>query len=226
MGLELYAKVEPLLGFEEQKSYLYELFLQKLSALGVKKCLDVGCGSGLFMQQAQKRGIECIGIDLSKEMVKKARSLGLRAYRRDLCEIDEKFEAVTAIFDVINYLDKKSLQRFFGCVKRVLEPHGYFLCDMNTLYGFQEVAQGALIIDKEREFVAIDAEFEDNKLITKIDYFYQIDAKCYKKEQDTIIQYYHNIEELKGLGLELVDMDFVALYGDEVDKVIMTWKRK
>ena len=226
MGLELYAKVEPLLGFEEQKYYLYELFLQKLSALGVKQCLDVGCGSGLFMQQAQQSGIECIGIDLSEEMVKKAQSLGLEAYKRELCEVKEQFDAVTAIFDVINYLNKDTLKQFFQCVQRVLKPDGYFLCDMNTLYGFQEVAQGALIVDRDKEFVAIDAEFEDNKLTTKIDYFYQNSAECYKKEQDTIVQYYHSIEELKELGLELVDMDFIALYGDEVDKVIMTWKRK
>lgn len=225
MGLELYAKIEPLLGFEEQKHYLYDLFLQKLRFLNIQRCLDIGCGSGEFIYKAQQESIECIGIDLSQEMVQRAKSLGVKAYRKDLCEVEEKFEAAVAIFDVINYLNTTALKRFFECVKMVLEPGGYFICDMNTLYGFQEVAQGALIVEEGKKFIAIDAEFEDNILSTKIDYFYLVEKSCYKREQDTIIQYYHSLEELKGLGLELVDLDFISLYADEVDKVIMTWKR-
>lgn len=225
MGLELYAKVEPLLGFDEQKHYLHHLFVQKLTALGVKTCLDVGCGSGEFMALAAKQGIQCIGIDLSAAMVQRAKALGFEVYRSDLCDIDGVFDAVTAVFDVINYLDKESLRSFFACAKRVLRNGGYFLCDMNTLYGFEEVAQGALIVDRGSEFVAVDAEFGDNILRTKINYFIMQKDGCYKREEDEIIQYYHDIEYLKNLGLELEDLDFVSLYGDEVDKVIMTFKR-
>ncbi len=226
MGLELYAKIEPLLGFGEQKRYLHDLFVQKLAALGVESCLDVGCGSGDFMALAKERGIRCVGIDLSEEMVQRARSAGLEAYRKDLCEIEGKFDAVTAVFDVINYLDKESLKSFFACAKGVLRDGGYFICDMNSLYGFEEVAQGALIVDSGEEFVTIDADFDDNVLKTKINHFAMQEDGCYIREQDEIVQYYHDIEYLKSLGLELVDLDFVSLFGEEVDKVVMTFKRK
>lgn len=225
MGLELYAKIEPYLGFEEQKHLLYDIFLQKLKSLNIKTCLDVGCGSGEFLLMAKEQGLSCMGIDLSYEMIQRAKVLGVEVYNIDLCQITKKFDAVTAIFDVINYLKRNDLEKFFQCVYNVLNENGYFVCDMNTLYGFKEVAQGALILDKNEHFITIDAEFNDNKLTTMINYFFAKGKNCYQKEHDVIIQYYHDIELLKNFGLKLVDLDFIALYGEQADKVIMTWKR-
>ncbi len=224
MGLDLYAKIEPLLGFEEEKRRLYEAFLHKLGELGVRRILDIGCGSGAFLQMAQDAGFEAEGVDVSEVMVARAKDAGLKAYYADICDLTGTYEAATAIFDVINYMDSQELARFFGCVKRLLKDSGYFLCDMNTLYGFEEIAQGALIIDEEERFVAIDAEFADNRLATKICLFERQD-ECYQKESDEIVQYYHDIQDLKKLGLKLVDLDFLSLFGEEADKVIMTFKK-
>ncbi len=224
MGLDLYAKVEPLLGFEEQKNELYEIFLHKLASLGIKRFLDIGAGSGTFMQRALKRGFRPKGIDISCEMVRRARQQGLDVACKDICDVDDRFEAAVAVFDVINYLSFPELQRFFACVRNVLDDGGYFLCDINTLYGFSEIAQGTLVVDNDRECVAIDANFADNRLQTDIIYFYN-ESGCYKKEKDSIIQYYHDITDLKRLGLELVDIDLVALFGDEADKALLTWQK-
>ncbi|SMC09371.1 class I SAM-dependent DNA methyltransferase [Nitratiruptor tergarcus] len=225
MGLDLYGKIEPLLGFEEEKQKLYEVFLDKLSELGIKNFLDIGCGSGAFMQLAKNAGFEPEGIDVSRVMVERAKKAGLQVYHGDICQLDRKYEAATAVFDVINYLDKEELAKFFVCVKNLLKKGGYFICDMNTLYGFEEIAQGSLIIDNDEQFVAIDAEFADNRLITKI-YLFEKRDSCYKKEAEEIVQYYHEMGFLKKLGLELIDIDFISLYGEEADKVLMTWKGK
>ncbi len=225
MGLELYGRIEPLLGFEEQRERLYDIFLEKLRFLGVKSFLDVGCGSGDFMQKAQRLGMECEGVDLSQQMVDRARSKGLRANRQDLCQVQKEYEAITAVFDVINYMDKEELERFFGCVKKALKSGGYFLCDINTFYGFEEVAPGAMIVDKEETFVAIEAEYEEGRLVTQITAFFAQNG-CFTKKRDKIVQYYHEIDFLKNLGLRLVDIDFVSLYGDEVDKALLTFQKE
>ena len=224
MGLDLYAKVEPLLGFEEQKNELYEIFLHKLSSLGIKRFLDIGAGSGAFMQRALQRGFRPKGIDISCEMVRRARQKGLDVACKDICDVDERFEAAVAVFDVINYLSFAQLQRFFACVRDVLEDGGYFLCDMNTWYGFEEVAQGTLVIERENSCVAVEAEFLDEKLMTNILYFHAHNG-CYTKEKDQIVQYYHDISDLKELGLRLVDIDMIALFGDEADKALLTWQK-
>lgn len=224
MGLDLYARIEPLLGFEEEKRHLYTIFLDKLEALGVHKVLDIGCGSGAFMELAKKRGFAIKGIDISCVMVERARAKGLEVECIDVCDVKEHFEAAVAIFDVINYMDSTTLARFFGCVREVLEDGGYFVCDMNTLYGFEEVAQGTLVVEREDACVAIEAEFVDMKLHTKILHFYE-DGGCYRKEKDSIIQFYHDVADLKRLGLGLVDIDLVSLFGEEADKALLVWQK-
>jgi len=225
VGLELYARIEPLLGFEEQKRRLYEIFLEKLKELGAKNILDVGCGSGVFMELARSEGFVITGIDLSHTMVEEAKKKGLEAYCVDVCGFDGKFDAVTAVFDVINYLPPAQLGKFMECVARLVADGGYFLCDINTLYGFEEVAQGSLVIDKESRFVAIDAEFSQKKLFTDI-YLFERTDNCYKKYTDRIVQYYHEVSALKGYGLKLEDIDFIELYADRPDKALLTFVRE
>jgi SAM-dependent methyltransferase len=222
MGLDLYAKVEHLLGFFEQRRELYEIFLQKLEELGVNRVLDIGCGSGAFLELAKKRGFEVRGVDLSEEMVQRARAKGLDCRRVDICEMQGKYEAAVAVFDVLNYLPRPRL--FLECVKELLEEGGYFLADINTLRGFEEVAQGALWVDKGDEFAAVEAEFSDGKLKTDMIYFYKASG-CFQKESGAIVQYYHDIEELKIEGLQIVDIDLISLFSDFADKALILYRK-
>ena len=226
MGLDLYAKIEPYLGFEKEVESLHDIFLEKLKSFGAKKVLDIGCGSGAFMEKAKKEGIDIKGIDLSSEMVKRALSKNLDARAMDLCSVNEKFDAAVAIFDVINYLDKKELKRFLKCVDNILEDGGYFICDINTLYGFEEIAQGTIAIDKKDIYTVLDAEFDKDILTTKIVYF-EKDGECYKRSDAEIKQYYHDIDSLKKIeNLKIVDIDFVALFSDISDKAILIYKKE
>ncbi|WP_281950605.1 class I SAM-dependent DNA methyltransferase [Nitrosophilus kaiyonis] len=225
MSLDLYAIIEPYLGFDEEKEFLHDIYLEKLKHLNAKKVLDIGCGSGSFLLKAKKNGIDIEGIDLSKEMVKRALEKGVSAKAIDLCKLEKKYDAAVAIFDVLNYLDKKEIKRFLKCVDNVLVDGGYFICDINTLYGFKEVAQGVIAIDKEDRYIVLDAEFEKNILLTKIDYFEKVE-NCYKKYSGFIKQYYHEIDQLKEVkNLKIVDIDFVALYSDISDKAILIYKK-
>jgi len=224
VGLELYGKIEPLLGFEEQKKALYEIFLHKLLDLGIKRVLDIGCGSGAFMKLLAQNGLEAVGIDLSEQMVQRAKESGLEAYCVDVCAFEGRFECATAVFDVINYLADDEVGPFLRCVADKLEDGGYFLCDINTLLGFEEVAQGSLVLDHLDRFVAVEAEFLDGKLLTDL-YLFEREGECYTKQSDRIIQYYHEVQSLKGYGLELVDIDFVELYAQEPDKALLTFQK-
>jgi len=226
LSLDLYAKVEPYLGFEKEIKKLHDIFLEKLINLNVKKVLDIGCGSGDFLVKAKKAGLDAEGIDLSKKMVEKALQKGVNAKHLDLCEVEKKYDAAVAIFDVLNYLDKENLKRFLFCVDNVLNSGGYFICDINTLYGFEEIAQGVIAIDKEEIFISLEAEFEDDKLKTKIVCFDKVSNECFKKEAGEIIQYYHDIDSLKVCdNLQLIDVEFVALFSDISDKAILIYKK-
>jgi len=222
--LDLYALIEPLLGFEEARERLYRIFLEKLDQLGVTQVLDIGCGSGRFMELARERGIEVVGIDVSGKMVESARAKGLSCWQMELRELEGEFEAAVAIFDVLNYIPSSQLPSFFAALAQRLRSQGYFLADINTLYGFSEVAQGSLWVDGGNRFAAIDGHFDGERLVTSMVYFTQ-EGGCYQAVRGRIEQYYHEIHELRFDGLSIVDIDFVALFGEEVDKAVITYQK-
>ncbi len=230
MGLELYAKVEPLLGFEEEIESLYRLFVEITASWRPESLLDIGCGSGKFLRYAQESLSlkRALGVDLSKTMVERARKRGVEAEAVDICNLNGRFDAATAVFDVLNYLNSVELRRFMGCVENLLEPGGIFVADINTLYGFEEVSQGALVKRSKKGIVVLESLFLDGRLETSIDYFSEEEGGCYRREEDSVLQYYHQVEDIAASSpLELLQVYPMALYGgDEPDKEVLLFRKR
>ena len=220
-SLDLYAKVEDLLGVKEAAPSLHAHYLLFLNPIDFTSLLDVGCGSGDFLvQMKQALDIQEVkGIDLSPLMVAKTKELGINAECINLCDLEGKYDVITAVFDMLNYLTKEELKNFLFCVKEHLNEGGIFLCDINTLYGFENVAVGSFIVDDEERFLTVDSDFENSEYSAEFTLFEKENDR-YKKSQETIKQYYHSVEELvKYSGLELIANDDVNLYDfDEADK--------
>ncbi len=220
-ALDLYAKVEDLLGVKEAAPSLYAHYLLFLNSAPFETLLDVGCGSGDFLYQMKKalNIPHTKGIDLSPLMVVKSQELGLDTECIDLCALEPKFDVITAVFDMLNYLDKDALKHFLFCVSDHLNEGGVFLCDINTLYGFENVAVGAYIVDDETRFLTVDSDFENGQYSSEFTLF-EKEGERFTKSQEEIKQYYHSVEEIVQLsGLELLVNDDVSLYEfDEADK--------
>ena len=231
MGLNLYAKIEEYLDFEDEVARLHGEFLSLIFEKGLNNILDVGCGQGSFIKNLNQNGLDCFGIDLSSEQIRIAKKNGLKnVSATSLANIKEKYNCTTAIFDVINYIPKNYIKTFFDEMNLVLNQGGYFIFDVNSLFGFEEVAQGTLNIDLEDKFIAIDANFEENKLITDITLFSQNKNKLFTKENDCIIQHYYKNSELKELlknsGFEVENILNFNLHSDEEsDKFIFICKK-
>ena len=230
MGLELYAKIEPFLEFEEEVIQLHKEFLSIIFQKDLDNILDIGCGQGAFLNHLKANAKAAIGIDLSIEQIKVCQSFGLDATAIPLGDVKEKFDCLTAIFDVINYIPKDELQQFFNDAYKTLNDNGYFIFDTNSLFGFEEIAQGSLNIDAEDDFIAIDAVFEDEKLKTDITLFSKDKKNLYKKEQDTVTQYYYDTKTLKNRliksGFEVENIiNFNLHTDDEADKLIFICKK-
>jgi len=229
VGLELYARIEPLLGFEEEAQRLYELYIEILESWKPETLIDIGCGSGKFLSfvESKLHPKRALGVDLSETMVERAKKRGVDAEVSDICSVEERFESATAVFDVLNYLDEDGVCRFMGCVEKLLEPGGIFIADINTLYGFEEITPGALVRDEVEGYLVIDSEFSDGTLETSIDLFQKDQNGCYRRESDKILQYYHAVEDLeRASDLELIQVYPVALYSDEADKEVLLFQKK
>jgi predicted TPR repeat methyltransferase len=227
-ALDLYAKVEDLLGVKESAPRLYAHYLLFLQTLEFDTLLDVGCGSGDFLSQMQKSlDIPQVkGIDLSPLMVAKTQEKKLDASCIDLCQLEGKYQVITAVFDMLNYLDKENLKTFLACVFEHLEEGGVFLCDINTLYGFEEVAVGSFIVDDDERFLSIDSDYEEGIYTSEFTLF-EKENLHFKKSKETIQQYLHTVEEIsKYSGLKLLLDDEVFLYElEESDKRFLVFKR-
>jgi cyclopropane fatty-acyl-phospholipid synthase-like methyltransferase len=225
-NLDLYAKAEHLLGIEEATEALYDLYRSELDDYNVKTLLDVGCGRGGFMRRMISDGVKCKGVDLSSIMVEECKAQGLDAECIAAKDVDGKYDAIVSIFDVLNFMDKEELLEFLEAMAEKLNDDGIFIADINTLYGFKDVAEGTMSNDTEDEFLNVDAVFEDNELHTTFTLFEKEPDGRYKKYQDTIVQYFHKIELFKKLkGLELVEKQTFSLYDTE-DKTLLIFKKR
>jgi len=228
-ALDLYAKVEDLLGVHEVTPILNEYYFDTLDTLEFKTLLDVGCGSGGFLEELSigYPHVKTKGIDLSPIMVEMTKAKGLNAECIDLCKLDGKYDVITAIFDMVNYLDKKSLKRFLGCVEERLEEGGHFIFDINTLYAFKVVAAGSYIKDAGERFVTIDSDYEEDRGEYFMDFtLFEKEGDAFVKSQDSITQTYHTVAEIEKLtNMKLVSKQPIAIYGDEVEKFYLVFKK-
>ncbi|MCG3685143.1 class I SAM-dependent methyltransferase [Aliarcobacter butzleri] len=230
MGLDLYAKVEPYLDFEEEVYTLHKEFLRFVMVNDLDNIIDIGCGQGYFLENLKVNKKKYFGIDLSVEQIKVCQEKNLNAQAIDLKDVKEKYDCATAIFDVLNYIPKNELKIFLEQTYEILNQNAYFIFDVNSYFGFDEVAQGTITIDVEDKFIAIDANFENNKLQTDITLFEKQENGLFSKEQDSIIQEYHSKEFLskilEEIGFKLIEIKEFNLHTDEIaDKLIFICKK-
>lgn len=225
-NLDLYAKAEHLLGIEEATEALYDLYRSELDDKEVKTLLDVGCGRGGFMRRMISDGVICKGVDLSAVMVDECKAQGLDAECIDVAQVSGKYDAVVSIFDVLNFLNQEELISFLNSISEKLNDDGIFIADINTRYGFSDVAEGTMSSENEKEFLSVDATFENDELSTKFTLFEKNEDGSYTKYQDTIVQYFHKIKIFQKLdNLKLIEKQNFSLYDTE-DKTLLIFKKK
>ncbi len=227
--LDLYATIEEHLDFKEEIEHLYNSIAHIVFAINPTSVIDIGCGQGDFCQILESNGLKTLGVDLSQKQIQIAQSKKIDAQCIDIKDCKEKFDCATAVFDVINYIPKNNIKEFLTHTYNLLENNGYFIFDINSLYGFEEVAQGTLTIDTDDKFIAIDANFENDCLATDITLFTK-ETTLYKKDYGTIKQYYHENKELKkilqAVGFKIENIINFNLHSDEdFDKFIFVCKR-
>ncbi len=219
--LELYARVEHLLGIEESTQFLHDSYAQTLEAYDVKSVLDIGCGRGGLMEQLALDNIEAKGIDLSQVMVDEAKTKGLNAECIDVANEKGQYDAAVAVFDVLNFMDVEALEVFLDNVAKTLKPNGLFIADINTKYGFSAVAEGTMNAEDDAGFLSVDAVFDENELRTIFTYFEKGEAECYSKEQQMITQHFHPLSFFrKKRALKLIKHEKISLY-DTNDKALL-----
>lgn len=99
------------------------------AALGPgRRALEIGCGTGVFLEQVAACGAELRGLDLSQDLLVRARQrVGGLANVRLTCGNAEQMPFPTGTFDAVygsSVLHHLNLERSLGETLRVLKPGG------------------------------------------------------------------------------------------------------
>ena len=195
--------------------------------------LDLGCGSGIMTEMLADAGYDMTGIDLSPEMLEKAK-LKKELSGNDilyLCQDMRSFElygtvrAIVCVCDSLNYiLEAEELKHVFELVNNYLDPGGLFLFDINTVHKYRDVI-GDMTIAENREDCSFIWEnyYDEDSGVNEYDLTLFIQKKnesgeesgqaeaedIYRKYEETHFQRGYEPEQiekmLKEAGLEFIE---------------------
>ncbi|HEX8053655.1 MAG TPA: methyltransferase domain-containing protein [Thermoleophilaceae bacterium] len=117
----------------KRKPGLYRslIFLNRYKPKPDDRLLEVGCGVGLFLSAANRKGWQVEGIDLSETALQASRDvhhLPVRQGRFDELDFDEGAYSVIATFEVLEHLTDP--RGFLEKAKRLLKPGGLLVCSV------------------------------------------------------------------------------------------------
>ncbi len=111
-------------------SWHHEQFIQDGKVFG-DSLLDVGCGNGIFIKEAQRLGYKVVGIDFDRENIRIARErFGLsEVFPLTFEELiasyhNKKFDVIT-FFEVLEHMDNPN--NFIKLIKTGLKPGGHII---------------------------------------------------------------------------------------------------
>lgn len=136
------------LDYEKWADFLVSHF--NSASIPVREVLDLGCGTGSMTLALARRGYDMVGVDLSPDMLARARE---RAYEDErthnilfLLQDMRSFElygtvqAAVCTLDGINHLTSaRDLDATLALLHNYIEPQGLFIFDVNSGRKFEEV---------------------------------------------------------------------------------------
>jgi SAM-dependent methyltransferase len=228
-------------GYENWSQYLISELNSYFQNTSLPKTgLDIGCGSGRFTRDFQKNGYAATGMDLSFEMLTKARELSDKTGVR--CEFLQgditKFKTpvrygfVTAINDCVNYVPKQKLLSAFKRVHSALCKDGLFIFDVSSLRKFHEKVANTVSVDDREEVTYLSFNRLDGDTVTMDVTLYvkRLDG-TYSRFDERHTQYVYREEEivfaLAESGFELLKVEgHLGERKEESDRICFVAKRK
>ena len=117
--------------YKNHASFVSDLAIDLVELLNPKEdeeILDLGCGDGTLSLEIIKSKAKVIAVDLSSDMVKKAQSKGIEAYKMDVTNLpyENKFDAVFSNA-VLHWVKDKN--KAIVNIHKVLKSKGRFISE-------------------------------------------------------------------------------------------------
>lgn len=168
--------------------------------------LDLACGTGSLTLELYCRGVDIYGIDSSVEMLSEARAKCADA-GADILFLCQKMQSIdlygtvdTAIctLDSLNHLrNGEELQKVMERVAFFMNPGGYFIFDMNTLYKHHHVlGNETYVYDTEHVYCVWQNRcHKDGRVDIQLDFF-EPEEGLYARSTERFSEQAYPLEEI------------------------------
>lgn len=209
--------------YGKQAEYLLSLMSRLNHDPGLT--LDLACGTGSLTLELFQRGVDIYGVDASVEMLSEARSKCMEA-GADILFLCQKMQALdlygtvdTAIcsLDSINHLpDRKEVEKAFKKVSFFMNPGGYFIFDLNTLYKHEKIlGNHTYVYDLENLYCVWQNRFlpGTGKVDIRLDFFERWEDGLYRRSVEHITERAYPLDEVKQMLIH-AGFENIQVYGE------------
>lgn len=208
--------------YELQAKYLKDLFAENGVDSGI--LLDLACGTARLSVGLANFGFDVIAVDESEEMLSRARSnieksgtdkvLLLNQSMQEL-DLYGTIDAAVCMLDSLNHLE--DIEQVKQTIKRVslfMNLNGIFIFDVNTKYKHKEIlGDNTFVIEDENLYcVWQNSFFEDYSVDIDLDFFYKVDEKYIRTNQQ-ITEKAYDINETCSI-LTQAGFEVLQIYDD------------
>lgn len=208
--------------YEEWADYIINL-LEKFNCKP-EMILDLGCGTGTMTQLLAKKGYEMIGLDLSEDMLIRAKE---KAKQADLdilylCQDMTGFElygtvgCIISVCDSLNYITvEEELLEVFKLADNYLEPEGLFIFDLNTEYKFKEIMADQTFAEtfEDCAYIWDNYYYEEEGINEYILTLFVEKEGVYERSEETHHEKAYSVATIKRL-LQISGLKLEAIYHD------------
>ena len=209
--------------YPERADYYCTLFSRLNHNMGIT--LDLACGTGSLTLELKKRGIDVYGIDGSSSMLSIAQEKAIEQQVQILflCQKMQELDlygtvdTVLCTLDSINHLTtEQDVQKAFQKVSLFLNPDGYFVFDLNTIYKHKTIlANHTFIYDTDTVFCTWQNHYfaSDHRVEITLDFFEKQDNQSYLRYSECFFERAYTIQTIEKM-LNHAGLSLVAVYDD------------
>lgn len=187
--------------------------------------LELGCGTGSMTELLAAAGYDMIGVDNSEDMLEIAMDKRVASghdilyLMQDMREFElyGTVRAVVSICDSMNYiLKEEDLLQVFRLVNNYLDPKGYFIFDMNTIYKYEQIGESTIAENREEASFIWDNYYDKDSCVNEYDLALFIPEGNHglnRKYEEVHTQRAYPLGTVKRL-LREAGMKFIAAYNE------------
>jgi ubiquinone/menaquinone biosynthesis C-methylase UbiE len=214
--------------YAQGASFVSSLAFSLIDILDTKKdekILDLGCGEGTLAKEIQNRGAKVIGVDLSEDMVDKAKEKGIEAFVMGVTNLQFEDETFDKVFSnaVLHWV--KDLNTSASEISRVLKKDGKFVAEFGGFGNINSLCEAmSEVFFKHKDFGRFNNPWN---FVSDIEYKNILEKNGFKIKSIELIPRPTKINDIKewldifGNGITInLSQEQKITFKNEVEKIL------